>query len=145
MCIAQILVLSIVGLILLSNCFFNVNKPIKKKKIWLSKIMIIIYLKEEFLKWLIFFSFIDDGDEGWHFNLDIITRLLFIIWTLKKIKSFFFREFQFMVSVPNNNSLLLNQDTNQFWCRGRLKPKSLIQPSETLLVELINKVKLSIF
>ena len=76
--------------------------------------MIIIYLKEEFLKGLIFFSFIDDGDEGWHFNLDIITRLLFIIWTFKKVKSFFFREFQFMVSVSNNISLLLDQYINQF-------------------------------
>ena len=41
-----------------------------------------------------------------------------------------------MVSASDNSSLLLDQDTNQFWCRRVLNLRSLIQPSETLLVEL---------
>ena len=41
-----------------------------------------------------------------------------------------------MVSASDNNSLLSDQDTNQFWCRRVLNPRSLIQLSETLLVEL---------
>ena len=49
---------------------------------------------------------------------------------------FFEREFQPMASVLDNSSLLSDQDTNQFWCRRGLNPISLIQPSETLLVEL---------
>ena len=52
---------------------------------------------------------------------------------------FFFvvlREFQSMVSASDNSSLLSDQDTNQFWCRRVLNLRSLIQPSETLLVEL---------
>ena len=32
--------------------------------------------------------------------------------------------------------LLLNQNTSQFWCRQWLNPRSLIQPSEILLIEL---------
>ena len=49
---------------------------------------------------------------------------------------FFEREFQLMASVPDNSFLLSDQDTNQFWCKQGLNPKFLIQPSETLLVEL---------
>ena len=41
-----------------------------------------------------------------------------------------------MASTPDNSSLLSDQDTNQFWCRRGLNPRSLIQPSETLPVEL---------
>ena len=41
-----------------------------------------------------------------------------------------------MASAPDNNFLLSNQDTNQFWCRRGLNSRSLIQPSETLAVEL---------
>ena len=41
-----------------------------------------------------------------------------------------------MTSSPDNNSLLSDQNTNQFWCRWGLNSRSLIQPSETLPVEL---------
>ena len=49
---------------------------------------------------------------------------------------FFEREFQFMVFTPNDSSLLLDQTPISFWCRRELNPKSFIQPSETLLMEL---------
>ena len=41
-----------------------------------------------------------------------------------------------MASTPDNGSLISDQDTNQFWCRWGLNPRSLIQPSEILQVEL---------
>ena len=41
-----------------------------------------------------------------------------------------------MALALDNSSLLSDQDTNQFWCRRRLNPRSLIQLSETLPVEL---------
>ena len=41
-----------------------------------------------------------------------------------------------MAFAPDDSSLLSDQDTNQFWCRRGLNPRSLIQPSETLSVEL---------
>ena len=49
---------------------------------------------------------------------------------------FFLREFQLMTSVLDNRSLLLDQNINQFWCRRRLNPRSFIQLSEILPVEL---------
>ena len=49
---------------------------------------------------------------------------------------FFFRKFQPMVSTLDDNSLSSNQDTNQFWCKRELNPRSLIQSSETLPVEI---------
>ena len=48
----------------------------------------------------------------------------------------FFREFQPMASALDKHSLSSDQDINQFQCRRRLNPRSLIQPSETLLVDL---------
>ena len=48
---------------------------------------------------------------------------------------FFLREFQPMTSTPRDSSLSSDQDTNQFLVGG-LNHRSLIQPSETLLVEL---------
>ena len=43
-----------------------------------------------------------------------------------------------MMSTLDNNSLLSDQDTKLiFWCRRGLNFRSLIQPSETLLVGLI--------
>ena len=65
-----------------------------------------------------------------------------VIWTNNVVASsnliffFFEREFQPMASAPNNSSLLLDQDINQFRFKWRLNPRSLIQLSETLLVEL---------
>ena len=44
---------------------------------------------------------------------------------------FFFLEFQFMTSASDDSSLLADQDTNRF-----LNPRSLIQPSKTLPVDL---------
>ena len=41
-----------------------------------------------------------------------------------------------MASAPDNSFLLSDQDTNQFWCKRGLNLRSLIQPSETLPVEL---------
>ena len=42
-----------------------------------------------------------------------------------------------MESVPDESSLSSDQDTNQFfWCRRGLNSRSLIQPSDTLPVEL---------
>ena len=41
-----------------------------------------------------------------------------------------------MTSVLDNRSLLLDQNINQFWCRRRLNPRSFIQLSEILPVEL---------
>ena len=41
-----------------------------------------------------------------------------------------------MASAPYDRFLSSDQDTNQFLVRRRLNPKSLIQLSETLLVEL---------
>ena len=50
---------------------------------------------------------------------------------------FFWREFQPMESVPDENSLSSDQDNNQFFrCRQGLNPRSLIQPSDILPVEL---------
>ena len=37
-----------------------------------------------------------------------------------------------MASTPDDSSLSSDQDTNQFWCKRGLNPRSLIQPSETL-------------
>ena len=51
---------------------------------------------------------------------------------------FFFIEFQTMVSVFYDCALYHQTKTSiGFWCRQGLSPKSLIQPSETLLVKLI--------
>ena len=41
-----------------------------------------------------------------------------------------------MVSVFDNNFLLSNQDTNQFWCKRELNFKFLIKPLKTLPFEL---------
>ena len=43
-----------------------------------------------------------------------------------------------MTSAHDNNSLLSDQDTNQFFgIGGGLNPESLIQPLETLSIELV--------
>ena len=65
-----------------------------------------------------------------------------VIWTNNVVASsnliffFFERKFQPMASAPNNSSLLLDQDINQFRFKWRLNPRSLIQLSETLPIEL---------
>ena len=61
---------------------------------------------------------------------------LYYIYMNNAIFFFFKREFQLMASAPDNSSLLSDQDTNQFWCRRGLNPRSLIQPLKTLPVEL---------
>ena len=48
---------------------------------------------------------------------------------------FFFLEFQFMASALDDNSLLLNQTTNQFWCLQELNP-NLLYNYQRLLIEL---------
>ena len=49
---------------------------------------------------------------------------------------FFLREFQPMVSISDDNFVLSDQDTNRFLVQVGIKPQTLIQPSETLSVEL---------
>ena len=49
---------------------------------------------------------------------------------------FFFFNFKNIVSTPDDNSLSLNQDINQFFVYMGIESKSFMQPSETLLVEL---------
>ena len=41
-----------------------------------------------------------------------------------------------MKLTSDDNSLFSNQDTNSFWYRQRLNPRSFIQSSKTLPVEL---------
>ena len=41
-----------------------------------------------------------------------------------------------MVSIHDDNSLSSDQDTNQFLVYGGLNPRSLVQPLETLPIEL---------
>ena len=41
-----------------------------------------------------------------------------------------------MVSTPDDDSLSSDQDTNQFLVYGGLNPRSLVQPLETLPIEL---------
>ena len=53
---------------------------------------------------------------------------------IKVVNFFFEREFQPMAFTPDNSFLLSDQDTNQFWYKRRLNPRSLIQLLETLLV-----------
>ena len=49
---------------------------------------------------------------------------------------FFLREFQPLVSIPDDNFLLSDQDTNRFLVQVGIKPQTFIQPLETLSVEL---------
>ena len=51
---------------------------------------------------------------------------------------FFFKSFNFqpMASAPNNNSISSDQDINWFLVLAGLNLRSLIQPSETLPIEL---------
>ena len=46
------------------------------------------------------------------------------------------REFQLMMFTPNDSSLSSDQTPISFWCRQEMNPGFLIQPSETLPVEL---------
>ena len=68
------------------------------------------------------------------------------LWALMKMtmrendfvrwKAIFLRKFQ--LSTSNNSSLLSDQDTNQFfWYKCGLNFRSLVQPLETLSIELI--------
>ena len=50
---------------------------------------------------------------------------------------FFWREYHLMVSVFGDNSYHQTKTPIGFWCRRRLNPRSLIQPSEILPIELI--------
>ena len=70
---------------------------------------------------------------------------LYYIYMKNAIFFFFKREFQLMASAPDNSSLLSDQDTNQFWCRRGLNPRSLIQPSEILPVELTRTHRIPFF
>ena len=54
---------------------------------------------------------------------------------LLKNNFFFFFKFQFMASALDDNSLLLNQATNQFWCLQELNP-NLLYNYQRLLIEL---------
>ena len=60
-----------------------------------------------------------------HLNLNGEVKVLFFFFCREEVKSFFFFEREFQTKTPIN-----------FWCRQRLNPRSLIQPSETLPVEL---------
>ena len=74
------------------------------------------------------------------YSLQVLSQIQIIV-----VFFFFEREFQPMTFAPNNSSLLSDQDINQFWCRRRLNPRFLIQPSETLPVELTGTHKLQLF
>ena len=50
-----------------------------------------------------------------------------------------------MESTSDDNFLLSDQDTNQFWCRPGLNPESFIQPLEILPIELIGTHVMLIF
>ena len=50
-----------------------------------------------------------------------------------------------MESTSDDNFLLSDQDTNQFWCRSGLNPGSFIQPLEILPIELIGTHIMLIF